>query len=55
MKKNYVQPSTEIVSVGTMAAVMLTTSPGSTADSSKPVLSKERNFVNFADSYESED
>lgn len=48
MKKTYLKPETELLDVK-FNAIMLNTSPGSDADSGSPVLSKERNFVNFAE------
>lgn len=48
MKKTYLRPETELLDVK-FNAIMLTTSPGSPADSTSPVLSKGRNFVNFAE------
>lgn len=50
MKKIYIQPTTEIVMVGAMSAMMLTLSTTS-ADSTKDVLSKERGIIDFSQSY----
>lgn len=47
MKKAYLNPEISIEDLGPMATYCLNTS-GSDADSSKPVLSKDR-FSNFAD------
>lgn len=48
MKKTYLRPETELLDVK-FNAIMLNTSPGTDADSTSPVLSKERNIINFAE------
>lgn len=47
MKKNYVKPETECLKVQ-FEAIMLGISE-TKADPSNPVLSKERQFINFAE------
>lgn len=53
MKKNYIQPATEIVMVGAKTLMMLSLS-NSSADSNTSVLSKER-IVDFSESYQVEE
>lgn len=48
MKKTYLKPETELISVK-FNAIMLSLSNNTDADPAKDVLSKERNIINFAD------
>lgn len=54
MKKNYIQPATESVLVGTKKVVMLGLS-GNPAKSDTSVLSKERAIIDFSKSYNLDD